>query len=107
MANKTYYSYGNVLMWSEILGVQHGEALPDNLGIGWNSAVYGSPVGHVTGAWLVYQHSGNEDFLKKAYEFYRELFSDGIHAMMFGLGYDAAELLSKMAIILGYPEEEA
>ena len=47
--------------------------LPDNMGQTWNSGVYGGYLMtvHVLGAWQVYQHSGDIEFLGKAYTFYK------------------------------------
>jgi hypothetical protein len=66
MANKTYFANGNVLHWAQLLDARKGEELPDNLGIDWNSGCYGGPstTGHVYGAWTIYEHSGDLDFLK-------------------------------------------
>ena len=66
MANKTYFANGNVLHWAQLLDARKGEELPDNLGIDWNSGCYGgeSTTGHVCGAWTIYEHSGDLEFLK-------------------------------------------
>ena len=66
MANKTYYANGNVLHWGQLLEVRHDDTLPDNLGIAWNSGCYGGPstTAHVIGAWKIYEHSGDLEFLK-------------------------------------------
>ena len=80
--------------------------LPDNFGIDWVSGVYGgSAVAHPIGAWQIFEHSGNTTFLAKAYEFYKELFWDGIRNKMWGYAYDACLCLNKMAEVLGYPED--
>ena len=54
------------------------------------------------GAWQIYEHSGNQTFLAKSYEFYKELFWDGIGGKHFGYGYQAVLCLNKMAVILGF-----
>ena len=102
-----FYANGNVLAWSQVLPYKNefGE-LPDNFGIDWASGVYGgSAVAHPIGAWQIYQHSGNATFLAQAYEFYKELFWDGIRNKMWGYAYDACLCLNKMAEVLGYPED--
>ena len=68
--------------------------------------VYGSStIAHVIGAWQIYEHSGNQTFLAKSYEFYKELFWDGIGGKHFGYGYQAVLCLNKMAAILGFQED--
>ena len=57
------------------------------------------------GAWQIYEHSGNQTFLAKSYEFYKELFWDGIGGKHFGYGYQAVLCLNKMAAILGFPDD--
>ena len=99
--------HGNVLTWKRILDTKQGDALPDNKGQHWTSGVYGSAIGHVCGAWQVYEHSGDKGFLEEAYEFYKDLFSDGISNMMFGYGYDAGYCLGNMTLALDLPESEA
>ena len=70
------------------------------------SGVYGSStIAHVIGAWQIYEHSGNQTFLAKSYEFYKELFWDGIGGKHFGYGYQAVLCLNKMAAILGFQED--
>ena len=106
-AHHEYYANGNVLCWSELLPFQnsHGN-LPDNFGINWASDAFGEhAIGHVQGAWLTYQHSGNSSFLRMAYDFYRELFWDGIHGHMWDYAYDSVLCLNKMASILGQEED--
>ena len=79
------------------------------MGIDWNSGCYGGPstTAHIPGAWRIYHHSGDKDFLREAYEFYRELLADGIKGEHFGYAMDAAICLSKMATELEYGEYEA
>ena len=57
------------------------------------------------GAWQIYEHSGNLTFLSKSYEFYKELFWNGIGGNHFGYGYDSVLCLNKMADVLGFPED--
>lgn len=100
------FANGNVLIWSELLNFRRQDQLPDNFGTEWVSGCYGSEmIGHVIGAWQVYEHSGNQTFLAKAYAFYKELFWDGIHGMLWMYAYDSVLCLNKMAEALGNPED--
>ena len=101
-----FYAEGNVLAWSELLPYRRKEQLPDNFGIDWASGVYGpETIAHVIGAWQIYEHSGNLNFLEQAYSFYKELFWDGIGGNHFEYGYDSILCLNKMAEVLGQPED--
>ena len=101
-----FYAEGNVLAWSELLPYRRNEQLPDNFGIDWASGVYGpETIAHVIGAWQIYEHSGNLNFLEQAYSFYKELFWDGIGGNHFEYGYDSILCLNKMAEVLGQPED--
>ena len=105
-AHHEYYANGNVLCWSELLPFQDRGHLPDNFGIDWASDAYGTgAIGHVQGAWLTYQHSGNTTFLRLAYDFYRELFWDGIHGKHWDYAFDSVLCLNKMASVLGQEED--
>ena len=54
------------------------------------SGVYGpSTVAHIQGAWQIYQHSGNKTFLELSYQFYKELFWDGISSKHWLYAYDS------------------
>ena len=54
------------------------------------SGVYGpSTVAHIQGAWQIYQHSGNKTFLEQSYQFYKELFWDGIGSKHWLYAYDS------------------
>ena len=102
-----FYANGNVLAWSQVLPFKNefGE-LPDNFGIDWVSGVYGgSTIAHAIGAWQIFEHSGNTTFLAKSYEFYKQLFWDGIRNKVWGYAYDAILCLNKMANVLGFPED--
>ena len=45
--------------------------LSDNKGIGWHSGAYGGELAeHVIGAWQIYQHTGDLNFLQDCYEDY-------------------------------------
>ena len=108
-AEKKIYANGNVLVWKSLLpyaDLSTGRIPADNMGKGWYSGLPGSLAGHVVGAWKIYEHSGDEVFLQEAYSFYRELMWDSIPGI-WGYQYAAADRLSRMATILGYPQEEA
>ena len=49
--------------------------------------------------------SGNSTFLRLAYNFYRELFWDGIRGHMWDYAYDSVLCLNKMASVLGQEED--
>jgi hypothetical protein len=101
-----FYANGNVLVWKDVLPYRNGSKLPDNFGIDWASGVYGGEaISHVIGAWQIYEHSSNRTFLEKSYEFYKELFWDGIDGKHFGYAYESVLCLNKMADILGSPED--
>ena len=107
-ADKSTYANGNVLVWKALLpfsNLQTGRIPADNMGKTWYSGLEGSLAGHVVGAWKIYEHSGDEEFLQEAYTFYRELMWNAIPGI-WGYQYKAADCLSKMAMILGYPEDE-
>lgn len=105
-ADKDYFAYGNVLHWKPLLPyARRGGALPDNKGIAWFSPVWGTTTEHVIGAWQIYQHTGDVDFLHECYdEYFKLLFKDGMHGH-WGCHYDAAEQLREMAILTGDPED--
>ena len=103
-----FFANGNVLCWADVMPYRSESRLPDNFGIDWVSGVYGYEViGHVLGAWHIFEHSGNLTSLEKSYEFYKELFWDGIGGKLFGYAYDSVLCLNKMAEVLGYPEDPA
>ena len=105
-ADKEKYANGNALIWSALLPTAQGcGMIADNMGIGWHSGIYGPEViGHVPQAWLIYEHSGDLEFLSEAYAFYKPLFWDGV-CEHWGYMFDGAECLAKMAIELGYPSD--
>ena len=79
--------------------------MPDNKGIAWFSPVWGTTTEHVIGAWQIYQHTGDVDFLHECYDdYFKLLFKDGMHGH-WGCHYDAAEHLREMAILTGDPED--
>ena len=73
--DKDLYAYGNVLTWKHLVENNRFRETPnglimlsDNKGIGWHSGAYGGELSeHVLGAWQIYQHTGDLDFLRKCY----------------------------------------
>ena len=101
-ADKPYFAYGNVLHWKPLLPfAREGGSLPDNKGIAWFSPVWGTTTEHVNGAWQIYRHTGDEQFVRDCYDdYFRELFKNGMHSH-WGCHYDAAEHLREMALLTG------
>ena len=105
-----FYAHGNVLVWENVLdrGLNSSNMLPDNFGIDWGSGVFGNEVVlHVLGALDIYEHSGDVDFLSRAYGFYRKLFwtNDFWIENCFHTAYDAVLALNTMAKVLNRSED--
>ncbi|MBC8356956.1 MAG: hypothetical protein H8E66_33715, partial [Planctomycetes bacterium] len=110
---KSHYAYGNVLTWKHLFSNGHyrkspnGEiALADNKGPTWHSGVYGVELSeHVLGAWQIYQHTGDVEFLRGCYEgYFREVFRERI-APFFSNHFEVAEALITMARLTGHVED--
>jgi len=100
VVDKWNYGFGNVLNWKNMIPFsKEGGRLPDNFGIDWYSPAWFTPIYIIPGAWMQYQHSGDENYLKEAYGFLHTLFKDEIQAdpafVLMALSY-----LKKMAIEL-------
>ncbi len=107
--NKTRFAYGNVLTWKHL--VENGRYretknghifLSDNKGIAWHSGAYGPELAeHVLGAWQIYEHTGDRDFVRKCYEgYFRKVFWKNL----VGFAMNDAEVgkaLEKMAVLSG------
>ena len=109
IADKESYANGNVLLWKEMLpfaDLTNGRIPADNIGKTWYSGLSGGVTGHVIGAWKIYEHSRDKAFLGSAYDFYRALMWNSIPGF-WGHQYEAADILSKMALELGYHQQEA
>ncbi len=111
--NKPRYAYGNVLTWKHLFGAGHYRkskdgvvSLADNKGTTWHSGVYGNELSeHVLGAWQIYQHTGDVDFLRDCYEgYFREVFRERI-APFFSNHFEVAEALIEMARLTGHVED--
>ena len=111
--NKSHYAYGNVLTWKHLFSNGHYRkspngsiALADNKGTTWHSGVYGDELSeHVLGAWQIYQHTGDVEFLRDCYEgYFREVFRERI-APFFSNHFEVAEALIAMAHLTGHVED--
>ncbi len=111
--DKPHYAYGNVLTWKHLFSSGHYRrspdgaiALADNKGTTWHSGVYGNELPeHVLGAWQIYQHTGDVDFLRDCYEgYFREVFRERI-APFFSNHFEVAETLIAMARLTGHVED--
>jgi hypothetical protein len=111
--NKAHFAYGNVLTWKHLFKNGHYRkslngviALADNKGTSWHSGVYGPELSeHVLGAWQVYQHSGDVEFLRDCYEgYFREVFRERI-SPFFSNQFEVAEALIAMARLTGHVED--
>jgi hypothetical protein len=111
--NKSRYAYGNVLTWKHLFTSGHyrkspdgAVALADNKGATWHSGVYGMELSeHVLGAWQIYQHTGDVEFLRDCYEgYFREVFRERI-ASFFSNHFEVAATLIAMARLTGHGED--
>ena len=99
--DKETYGFGNALTWKFLLPFARSPGLiPDNIGITWFSPTWGDMTGHVEGSWKLYEHSGDMQFITEIYDFYRELWWNGINISI-GRGLNAANTLIKMAVATG------
>ncbi len=112
-ANKSQYAYGNVLTWKHLFRAGHYRksrsgriALADNKGTTWHSGVYGNELSeHVVGAWQIYQHTGDLDFVRDCYEgYFREVFREQI-APFASNHFEVAEALIGMARVTSHLED--
>ena len=101
-ADKSYYAYGNVLTWKPLLPyAQTGGQLPDNKGISWLSPYWETAIEHVVGAWEIYQHTGDVQFVHDCYDdYFKPLFWNGAYDI-WGAMYDGLACLQKMALVEG------
>lgn len=111
--DKPRYAYGNVLTWKHL--VKNGRyketpngiiMLSDNKGISWHSGAYGTELSeHVLGAWQIYQHTGDREFLRKCYDgYFRKVFWKRL--VGFGMNdFEVAQILEKMAELSGHSRD--
>ena len=111
--NKSHYAYGNVLTWKHLFSSGHYRKSPnglielaDNKGTTWHSGVYGVELSeHVLGAWQIYQHTGDVEFLRDCYEgYFRDVFRERI-APFFSNHFEVAEALIAMARLTGHADD--
>ncbi len=111
--NKAKYAYGNVLTWKHLTKNDRYRELPDGLrmlsdnkGISWHSGAYGAETSeHVLGAWQIYEHTGDVDFLKKCYEdHFAKLFWKRLPSFAMNQ-FGVAETLDKMARLTGHESD--
>jgi hypothetical protein len=107
--DKARFAYGNVLTWKHL--VENGRyretpngliMLSDNKGIGWHSGAYGGELSeHVLGAWQIYQHTGDIDFIRKCYNaYFKKVFWKGVIDFSMNEA-EVGEVLEKMAVLTG------
>ena len=111
--DKPRYAYGNVLTWKHL--VKNGRyketpngliMLSDNKGISWHSGAYGTELSeHVLGAWQIYQHTGDREFLRKCYDgYFRKVFWKRL--VGFGMNdFEVAQILEEMAELSGHSRD--
>ena len=106
---KNRYAYGNVLTWKHL--TKNGRyretpdglrLLSDNKGISWHSGAYGAETSeHVLGAWQIYEHTGDKEFLKECYEdHFSSLFWKKLPSMAMNQ-FEVADVLEKIARLTG------
>ena len=109
-SDKRRLAYGNVLTWKHLTEGGHYLELPDGLrllpdtkGVCWHSGVYGPEASeHVLGAWQLYEHTGDLDFLKACYEgHFAELFWNRIPSVAMN-EFEVAQTLEEMASRTGH-----
>ena len=111
--DKPSYAYGNVLTWKHL--IENGRyretpngliMLADNKGVGWHSGAYGAELAeHVLGAWQIYEHTGDLEFLRKCYAGY---FQKVFWKRLVGFGmndFEVVKVLEKMAELTGHSND--
>jgi len=77
VVDKTKWGYGNILNWQYMLPFKNGPQVPETFGADWWSPIVGGNITHYPEAtWMIYQHSGDKDFLWDTYNFFRNLWWD-------------------------------
>ncbi len=103
------YGYGNVLTWKHLTEKGYYKELSnglrmiaDNKGISWHSGAYGPETSeHVLGAWQIYEHTGDLEFLKNCYEgHFNTLFRKNLSEFAMNQ-FEVAETLEMMARLTG------
>ena len=107
--DKKKFAYGNVLTWKHLVENKRYRETPnglimlsDNKGLGWHSGAYGGELAeHVMGAWQIYQHTADLNFLRECYEGY---FQKVFWKRLLGFAmndFEVIEILEKMAVLTG------
>ena len=108
-SNKPRYAYGNVLTWKHLTENNRfretsngARLLSDNKGISWHSGAYGGETAeHVLGAWQIYEHTGDIEFLKDCYKgHFNKLFEKRLPGFAMN-SFEVADVLEKMARLTG------
>ena len=111
--DKARFAYGNVLTWKHLTQNGHFRELPngirllsDNKGVSWHSGAYGGEASeHVRGAWQIYHHTGDKEFLRQAYEgHFEKLFWKRLGSFAMN-EFEVATLLERMALELEKDED--
>ncbi len=112
-SDQPHYAFGNVLTWKQLFENGHYQkssngaiALADTKGKNWHSGVYGNELSeHVLGAWQIYQHTGDVEFLAACYDgYFRKVFRDRIPPF-FSNHFEVAEALIAMAKVTGHMDD--
>ncbi|MCH2059249.1 MAG: hypothetical protein MK183_01355 [Verrucomicrobiales bacterium] len=112
-ANKKKYAYGNVLTWKHLTSNDRYRELPgglrllsDNKGTTWHSGAYGPESSeHILGAWQIYEHTGDVEFLKECYnDHFAKLYQKRLGGFAMN-EFEVAETLEKMATLTGNQED--
>jgi len=113
--DKVRFAYGNVLTWKHLTRNDRYREFPDGLrqiadnkGIGWHSGAYGGETSeHVLGAWQIYEHTGDVEFLRDCYEeHFRKLYRKRIGSFAMN-EFEVAATLEKMAVLTGHGADVA
>jgi hypothetical protein len=111
--DKPRYAYGNVLTWAHLTKNDRYRELPngirliaDNKGVAWHSGAYGAETSeHVLGAWQIYEHTGDVEFLRSAYEgHFEKLYRKRLTNFAMN-EFELAEALENMADVLGKKDD--
>tara|TARA_Y100001934_G_scaffold58288_1_gene72334 strand:+ start:1649 stop:3844 length:2196 start_codon:yes stop_codon:yes gene_type:complete len=113
--DKRRFAYGNVLTWKHLTkNDQYRKRwngllmLSDNKGTTWHSGAYGPETAeHVLGAWQIYEHTGDVEFLKECYEdHFEKLFREKL--VGFALNdFEVANALERIARLTGHEADVA
>ena len=112
--DKVRFAYGNVLTWKQLTKSNRFRELDngirlisDNKGTTWHSGAYGGETSeHVLGAWQIYQHTSDKNFLRRAYEdHFERLFQYRVTSFAMN-EIEVLDTLQKIAHVLEEPADE-